>query len=569
MMDMEICKSPEKNRAYKAFQKETYKINKDVRIGLYTKKSNEEHLFIFKNNNTFMRHLIPHLQKLKTSTTGKKIILYEISDEGISHIVNFWVKKSDLSLPNFSLPMPSLFKNSEGAMYKWDNERINKYIYDDESISNKKFRGLIAEELLDKPVFVIHVVHKKMLDHIGIKRKLAFTVPLDKNGCISKKVVMSRLNTSLFLTNYINLISTAFHVEDEQDKLKKERKQLLLRLKEIENQTDLTPPNEDNEEEDNEEDSEDDKDEYDDIENNDDDGEDDEDDKDEDNKKENDNNSDVSDIDDIVVKKKDKIPKTKYIDTFEELESSSEEDSEYLDEGDSQCSELQSEIESMMEDKNEDEKEDKNENEKEDKITAHADKKQEKIELNKDPIHINLCGEKVDPKYVEVIPDDQEIINIHTPETLENSSFPLLTDLDDIDTQEDTQHTQDNVQEQEKEEKKEQKKMRNRKADKNIKNDIKEKEISNKEKKENREKNKEKKKETPKNTESMIPYRKITHNKRFMSSQWSILKDKPFIQDKVLLKAQGIIKKKSNKKRKKSQEKQNEKKKKYDEGNDK
>ena len=67
----------------------------------------------------------------------------------------------------------------------------------------------------------------------------------------------------------------------------------------------------------------------------------------------------------------------------------------------------------------------------------------------------------------------------------------------------------------------------------------------------------------------MIPYRKITHNKQSMSSQWSILKDKPFIQDKVLLKSQGIIKKKSNKKRKKSQEKQNEKKTKYDEGNDK
>lgn len=210
--------------------------NKNIHIGLYTKKANENHLFIFKDNNAFMRYFIPNIQKLKTTSTGKKITLYEINDAGLLYLIQFWERKSDLSLPNFSLPMPSLYRNSEAAMYRWDNEKINECLMKNIPITNDKLRKMIGRELIDKPIFAIHVVNKQMLIHDGISRRLSFTCPLDKNGCISKKIIMSKLKPSLFLTNYYEIISNAFHIDDEKDKLKKEKDALLKRLEEIKQQ---------------------------------------------------------------------------------------------------------------------------------------------------------------------------------------------------------------------------------------------------------------------------------------------------------------------------------------------
>lgn len=363
--------------------------NKHTHIGLYTEKANENHLFIFKDNNAFMRYFIPNIQKLKTSSTGKKIVLYEINDAGLLYLIQYWERNSDLSLPNFSLPMPSLYKNSEGAMYIWDNEKINECLMKNIPITNDKLRKMIGRELIDKQIFAIHVVNKKMLIHDGISRRLSFTCPLDKNGCISKKIVMSKLKPHMFLTNYFEIISTAFHIDNEKEKLRKEKDILLKRLKEIQEQESSDKDN-------------------------------------------NQSSNDVSDEDIEEIKRKTPI----YESEDDDLDSE-DLDSDYSDSLDDDLDSDEDNIELNEKDlKTNTNKlnvlEESNVQTKEKQKNIESDKKDEKIkeDLSKS-LNVMLNTNSVKISDVDIIPDTEDIINIATPDTIpiyENNSLPSLED---------------------------------------------------------------------------------------------------------------------------------------------
>lgn len=381
----------EKNIKY--YNKSMTKVkNKHTHIGLYTEKANENHLFIFKDNNAFMRYFIPNIQKLKTSSTGKKIVLYEINDAGLLYLIQYWERNSDLSLPNFSLPMPSVYKNSEGAMYIWDNEKINNCILKNIPITNDKLRKMIGRELIDKQIFAIHVVNKKMLVHDGISRRLSFTCPLDKNGCISKKIVMSKLKPDMFLTNYYEIISTAFHIDNEKEKLRKEKDILLKRLKEIQQQ-ELSD------------------------------------------KESNQSNEDVSDEDTVINKTK------RFIDDSEDDDELDDDDldsdfSDSLDDLDSE--DLDDDIDNKnTNDTNLDLKKETKElkiieesNSYKDKNIESETDKESKEDLSKS-LNVMLNTSSVKSSDVDIIPDTEDIINIATPDTIpinENNSLPSLED---------------------------------------------------------------------------------------------------------------------------------------------
>ena len=444
--------------------------NKNIHIGLYTKKANENHLFIFRDNNAFMRYFIPNIQKLKTSSTGKKIVLYEINDAGLLYLIQYWERNSDLSLPNFSLPMPSLYKNSEGAMYRWDNEKINDCIIRNIPITNEKLRKMIGRELIDKPIFAIHVVNKKMLVHDGISRRLSFTCPLDKNGCISKKIVMSKLNPSLFLTNYYEIISNAFHVDDEKDKLRKEKDALLKRLKEIQEQ-------ESSDKESN----------YSDHESLD---------------------EDDSDDDDLDSQ-----------DLNEDNENEDENDDDDEDDDEDDDSDYDDDDENDDDDNNLDYEDVDNEHDQDIIMTKAKPIFKNDEELKKDlskSLNVMLNTNSVRSDDIDIIPDTEDIINIATPDTIptcENSSLPAMDDTQEYMSQPDEEEIEIQTKQNETKQDKELKQNKDIKQDKkdievietkqdkelkqhkDIKQDKKDIEVIEKEKEKDKDKDKDKEKE--------------------------------------------------------------------------
>ena len=89
----------------------------------------EPYFYIYRNNASFMRHFIPNIQKLKTARS-EEIILYEAISSAIHFILKKWIHDEESTLPNFSLPFPSLFESSDGTVYHWDNPELNNELID-------------------------------------------------------------------------------------------------------------------------------------------------------------------------------------------------------------------------------------------------------------------------------------------------------------------------------------------------------------------------------------------------------------------------------------------------------
>lgn len=185
------------------------------RICISVEKSNDHYLYIFRNNNEFMRHFIPNIQKLKTAKT-QELSVYEIYQDGLEHILTKWVDSDSSMLPAFSLPMPSIYETTERTVYKWDNPEINEFLLDDykKRLGNKlpsqvlpfTFKRNIAEELSLKDLFVITIPDLSWLIHKQIHAKMTFQLPLDKTGNVIKKNIINKLKLSDFMLNYDSII---------------------------------------------------------------------------------------------------------------------------------------------------------------------------------------------------------------------------------------------------------------------------------------------------------------------------------------------------------------------------
>lgn len=216
------------------------------RLCITVEKCSLHYLYIFRNNEAFMRHFIPNIQKLKTAKT-QELYVYEIYQDGIEHIMTKWIDDTSCTLPAFSLPMPSIYETTERTVYRWDDPEINDFLLEQykkrggaksppESLPYE-FKRKIAEELSTKDVFVITIPDLEWLHHKHIHEKMTFQLPLDKTGNVIKKNIINKLDPTHFMLNYDSVIKGCVnpkHVVSKRESLLKKKELLKMQIRNVE-----------------------------------------------------------------------------------------------------------------------------------------------------------------------------------------------------------------------------------------------------------------------------------------------------------------------------------------------
>ena len=225
------------------------------RICISIEKNNLHYLYIFRNNEAFMQHFIPNIQKLKTAKT-QELYLYEIYQNGLEYLMTKWLNDTSCAMPTFSLPMPSIYETTEGTVYRWDNPEINEFLLEDYKKRGGaksppetlpfEFKKKIAEELSSKSLFVITIPNLSWLNHKQIKEKMTFQLPLDKTGNVIKKNIINKLNPIHFMLNYDSIIKGCVnpkHVVSKRESLLKKKEILEMQIRNIDKELDEVDAN--------------------------------------------------------------------------------------------------------------------------------------------------------------------------------------------------------------------------------------------------------------------------------------------------------------------------------------
>lgn len=172
---------------------------------------NDDMLFVFKNNNIFMRTFIANMTKMFASKSKNKCTVYEATEHDISQIVDQWVESNSL-LPFSNLSsIPSMHCTKDNCLYKWDNDMINIYQIQSKPYVEKDIRKHIGDELKTKDIFSIQIFNESLLS--SCKKTMTFEVHIPSNVIVYKKTLINKLKQIDFMKSYKHILLNCESVE--------------------------------------------------------------------------------------------------------------------------------------------------------------------------------------------------------------------------------------------------------------------------------------------------------------------------------------------------------------------